>query len=400
MARVAEQLQQQLDDRPLEVCVVTETYPPEVNGVAHTVAKLVVGLTAKGHRVHLIRPRQHAGDGNGGHAGVQTTLVPGMKVPFYPDLRMGLPAGELLAKQCQRRRPDALYVATEGPLGRSAMKRARALGIPVISGFHTNFHSYSSHYGFGFLNNLIYGYLRRLHNAGQCTVVPTADLQAGLLRDGFDNVEVLGRGVDATLFSPTRRSEALRRSWGAGPDDMVALYVGRLAKEKDIPLAIETFDRLREQHPGMRFVLVGDGPMYEKLYRRNNGLIFCGTKTGEELAEHYASADVFLFPSQTETYGNVILEALASGLAVLAFDYAAPHELIAHGDNGWLVPFGERDGFLPAARALMADRDALAGVRRRARRTAEGRDWDRIVARFEGLVRECERTGGEHGDSR
>jgi len=373
----------------MRVGIVTETYPPEVNGVAMTVGRLAEGLQSRGHHIHLVRPRQGGGDRPAAEASsLTTTLVRGIPLPGYSALQVGLPAGRTLRALWRREPPDALYVATEGLLGWSAVAVAAQLGIPALSGFHTNFHRYSRHYRIGFLRRPIYGYLRRLHNRTACTLVPTDELRTELLEDAFDRVEVLGRGVDGALFHPRRRSEQLRRAWGVREGERVVLYVGRLAAEKNLPLALRAFRAMRAADPALRFVLVGDGPMTAALQHEEEGLLFAGVQYGERLAEHYASADLFLFPSETETFGNVTLEAMASGLAPVAFDYAAARLLIEPGRNGLRVPPGDAEGFVQAAVGLVREPpERLAEMRAAARQRAEQHTWPQVVTRFETLLR-------------
>lgn len=376
----------------LHLGVVTETYPPEINGVAMTVGRLVDEMTRRGHRIQLVRPRQGEGDASdvldeNYEPPLTTTLVSGVSMPWYRELRLGLPAGIRLRHLWRRERPDVLYVATEGLLGWSAIREAERHNIPVISGFHTNFHSYSQHYQIGFLQRPIYDYLRRLHNRTACTLVPTEIQRKSLLADDFHNVEVLGRGVDSRLFSPARRNDDLRRSWGLGRQDMAVIYVGRLAAEKNLPLAVHAFRAMRERNPRLRLIVVGDGPFYQELYSNERDVIFCGVQTGVALAEHYASADIFLFPSETETFGNVTLEAMASGLAVVAFDYAAAHLHIEAGQEGLLVPLGEHDAFITTAAVLAAQSERVEQLSIAARRKAQRLDWQGVVDRFEWLLR-------------
>ncbi len=333
------------------ICIVTETYPPEINGVALTLARLASGLRALGHVVSIVRPRQPTdgrGDGARGRDG-ELTLIRGFALPRYKEVRVGLPAGAQLRECWGERRPDAVYVATEGPLGWSAVRTANQLGVPVWSGFHTNFADYARHYGLGWLAPVVLHYLRSLHNRTRGTLVASAEMRDRLRGLGFNDVSVLGRGVDSELFSPGRRSATLRAAWGVRDEDTVALYVGRLAPEKNVPLAVEAYRAMRRARGTGRLVIVGDGPQRGELERAHTDLIFCGMRTGEQLAEHYASADVFLFPSETETFGNVTLEAMASGLVVLAYDYAAAHIHVAHGESGVLVPRGDSRGFVEAA---------------------------------------------------
>lgn len=380
--------------------VITETYPPEVNGVAMTLGRLVDEMCQRGHRVQLVRPRQHAGEQAVsdpeellGELTLSTTLVPGFAMPWYRELRLGFPAATRLRQLWRRERPDVLYVATEGLLGWSAVREAERQGIPVVSGFHTNFHSYSQHYQAGFLQRPILNYLRRLHNRTACTLVPTDELRQHLRSQRFDNVEVLGRGVDSRLFSPQQRSDELRREWGLGRHDQAVIYVGRLAAEKNLPLAIHAFRAMRAVNSRLRLIIVGDGPFYQEIYANERDVIFTGRKTGEELAAHYASADIFLFPSETETFGNVTLEAMASGLAVVAFDYAAARLHIEHHRDGLLVPLGEHRRFIETASALALAPDRVTALRLAARRTAQRLDWQGVADRFEWLLRSY---GGIH----
>ena len=253
-----------------------------------------------------------------------------------------------------KQQPDVVHIATEA-LGRSALLAAKALGLPVCSDFRTNFHAYSRHYGFGFLRRPIIAYLRRFHNATQCTMVPTQALHDDLVKEGFRGLMTVARGVDVKRFDPAHRSEPLRAQWGAAPDDLVVTCVGRLAPEKNLGTLTAAFEAIRRDHPRARLVLVGDGPMRKELHARCPDAVFAGQRIGADLATHYASADLFLFPSITETFGNVTTEAMASGLAVVAFDHAAAARFIRSGDNGELVPFDDTAAFVAIAARTAAD---------------------------------------------
>jgi glycosyltransferase involved in cell wall biosynthesis len=308
-------------------------------------------------------------------------------LPGYPDLQMGVPAAGTLRGHWTRHRPDAIYVATEGPLGYSAVRTARRLGVRVLSGFHTNFHRYMRHYQAAWLRPVALRYLRHFHNLTDGTMVATDNLRSQLCAQGFTNLAVLGRGVDSDRFSPEFRSEALRASWGASPNDLVVLHVGRLAPEKNLALAVEAYRAMAGAGRASRCVLVGDGPLRAALQRAHPDLIFTGVLTGETLAAHYASADVFVFPSETETFGNVTLEALASGLAVVAFDYAAANLHISHGESGVLVPYGDGPAFVAEAVALARSPERLVSVRRQARAAIAQWRWPRVVERFASMLR-------------
>jgi glycosyltransferase involved in cell wall biosynthesis len=355
----------------LRIAVVSETWPPEVNGVARTAARLAEGLRARGHQIQVVRPRQREAD----RAGADEVLMRGLPIPHYPNLRLGLPAKSALVSLWTLRRPDVVHIVTEGPLGWSALVAAEKLGLPVVSDFRTNFHDYSAHYGFGWLKGPILAYLRSFHNRTAATLVPTDAMRARLAARGFRGLRVIGRGVDTAQFDPARRNAALRASWGAGPEDVVLLHVGRLAAEKNLAALPRV--------PGARLVFVGDGPLRAELAARFPHAVFAGTRRGDDLAAHYASADVFLFPSLTETWGNVTLEAMASGLAVVAYDYAGAAAVMCHGVNGVLVPFGDDAAFGAQAEALAANRARVRHLGANARREAQGRGWEQLAAELE-----------------
>lgn len=370
-----------------KIAIVSETFPPEINGVANTLHYLCRELLASGHRLQIIRPLQRGEARQAPFrppatpAMEEVVVVAGLPLPGYPELRLGLPSGRRLIRLWTRQRPDAVYVATEGPLGWSAVQAARRLGIPASSGFHTNFHSYSRYYRAGFLQPLITAYLRIFHNRTDTTLVPTERMRGRLTSLGIERVRVMSRGVDCDLFDPGRRDTGLRARWGLGESDLVIQYVGRLAPEKNLALAVHCFERLRVFHPRARFMLVGDGPLRRKLQERHPDYLFCGMQRDRDLARHYASADIFLFPSRTDTFGNVVLEAMASGLAVVGFDDAAVAEHIRHEQNGMKSPLQDDEAFIDSVMKLADQPSLLRRVRHGARQTASSLHW-RLVARM------------------
>jgi glycosyltransferase involved in cell wall biosynthesis len=371
----------------MRIAVVTETYPPEVNGVALTVQNLVAAMAGDGHELILVRPFQPGVSTLPLVQPVHELLVPGGALPKYPGLRFGYPAGRKLARLFGVQRPEAVYVATEGPLGWSAVRTARRLGIPVATGFHTRFDAYAGAYGLGPLTYFVRGWLRRLHNASGATVVPTAELREWLERQGFERVRVVPRGVDTTLFDPGRRRESLRERWGIAGGGLAVTYVGRIAAEKNLALAIAAFRRIRELRPEARFVWVGTGPVAARLAREHPDFVFCGLRLGEDLAEHFASADLFLFPSLTETFGNVTLEAMASGVPTIAFDYGAARAHLGDHEHGRLARVGDEVGFIQAAVEVAGDagrRRALGAAARQAalalRPEQVAREFVRVLA--------------------
>lgn len=371
----------------MNILLVTETYPPEINGVARTLAQVVGGLGSLGHRIVLVLPRQR-----GRHSRytvdeqlVELHEVGGLPLPGYPGLQFGAPSGRLFRRLLASGDIDAAYIATEGPLGFSALRACRRHGVPALSGMHTNFHQYSRHYGAGLLAPLLLRYLRGFHNRLAGTLVPTSTMAEEMTAAGFERLHVWPRGVHADLFDPDRRSDGLRASWGLEPGDLAVINVGRIAAEKNIEVAFQAYAAIREHHPRARFVVVGGGPIEQQLREAHPDAIFTGPKTGVELATHYASADIFLFPSRTETFGNVTLEAMASGLAVVSYDLAAAHELILHGHNGLLVRAETSAAFVSQAVECANDATQREKLKRHARETALQQDWPKLIDRLEKL---------------
>lgn len=366
--------------RPMKLLLVTETFPPEVNGVARTLGRWVDTFRERGHEVAVVRPRQ-PGEAK------ELELVYGMALPFYRQVRLGVAAPLRLDRILRKHEPDVVHIATEGPLGLSALLSCLGRGVPVASSFHTNFDHYASHYAFWGAEHIAFLYLRWFHNRTAVTLVPSQETRRRLLAAGMQRVEIWTRGVDGELFHPCHRDEALRRSLGLGPDGVLIVYVGRLAVEKNLTPLLQAFARLRLLLPAgrrdqVRLALVGSGPLEDTL-RSNTppGVVLPGELHGEPLSRWYASGDVFAFPSLSETFGNVVLEAAASGLPVVGFDCQGVNEQVTPEVNGLLVrPHGD---LTPPLERLCGD----AGLRRRmgaaARQRAERLDWGPIFDELE-----------------
>lgn len=365
----------------MHYAIVTETWPPEINGVALTVRGLQQGLRRRGHRVDVVRPRQHPGHTPDAHE----LLVRGVPLPHYPGLKFGLASARRLRQAWSEDRPDAIYIATEGPLGWSALRAARRLSIPVASAVHTRFDLYMRDYGLSWLERPALGWMRRFHNRCDATLVPTRELEQFLQQVGFERVHRLARAVDSTHFDPELRDQSLRQAWGVGHEEAAVIHVGRIAAEKNLELAVRAFRELQSHRPLARMVWVGDGPQRASIQRDNPDFIFCGIQRGADLARHFASADLFLFPSVSETFGNVTLEAMASGIPTVAFNYGAAGEHLANGVHGACVDTETQ--FIQAAARIGSDRPLREAMGLRARQSVAALRPQRVAAEFDALLR-------------
>lgn len=367
----------------MKLTIVTETFPPEINGVAMTFGVIARELGRRGHAVTVYRPWRPDLAPGADRPEFREVALPGLPIPGYPLLRFGLPARGRLKRHWRFDRPDLVHVVTEGPLGASAVTAARELALPVTSSFHTNFHVYTPFYGCGPLRRLVLAWLRHVHNRTRRTFAPTEELRRELAAQGFTGLGVLSRGVDLCQFSPAHRSAELRATWQATNGTVVVLHVGRLAAEKNYSLLFRAYAAMREANPDLRFVLVGDGPLRPALQAAHPECLFTGFISREDLARYYASADVYVHASLTETYGNVLTEAMASGLAVACFDYAAAHQFVRDGVNGLVVPCDQPDALVAVAAQLAANRPLRDRLRAAAPASFGRQSWETIIGRFE-----------------
>ena len=358
----------------LKITLVTETFPPEINGVALTLEKLHNFLNLSGHRPSVIRPRRFSET-------KKPELVQGFPIPMYPKLRFGIGSPLRLYQTIKNKMPDIIHLATEGPLGLACLGIAKSLRIPVVSSLHTIFDLYANDYKMGFLSSGISHYLRWFHNQTEATFAPSNACLQRLQTLGYKNTKIWTRGVDTGLFNPTQKDFNFKSKIGLTEKDILLLYVGRLAPEKNIGALLETFKKakttLSRQSKNLFLALVGTGPLVEHSdLEKTNGIILPGELRGNHLAQWYASADVFVFPSTSETFGNVILEAQASGLPVLCLNSQATQERITNHHDGILAANIEE--FESQIIDLCADKSKRAFLGKNATQTAKSQKWDDI----------------------
>lgn len=376
---------------PMKVAFVSETWLPEINGVTHTLSQLSECLCAQQHTLQLVRPTPK--DGSHEPRVAEELQVKAIPVKDYEGVNIGWVPPRKLRQFWRDHRPDVVYIATEGPLGMVALRVARQLRLPVVSGFHTNFDQYSRHYlWLRAVRPFVGAFLKRFHNRTLATLVPTRQQAERMTAQGYRNVHVMGRGLNHGRFSPQHRDSDLRASWGASEETPVVMYTGRLAVEKNIPLLVASLQALHERHPDQVAVIVGDGPMRREIEQAAPWAHFVGFQQNDALARYYASADIFLFPSLSETFGNVVTEAMSSGQCVVAFDYAAAGELIENGENGFVVPCGDERAFINALLNIREAPQQIRTIGQRACDRVASLTWPHIADTFVRYLHQARET--------
>ena len=379
------------------VLYCTDTYPPQVNGVSVVTALSVRGLEARGWSCHVVAPRypaQMEGTPIAGvpQSGKAVTSVASAALPVYPDLRLSAPALGRVLRAMRDFAPDLVHCETEFVLGRLGQVAARRLGIPLVTSYHTDFGKYVASYGAPWLRGVVSRYVARFHGRALRTYTPSEAAAGELRRLGVRHAEVWGRGVDTTAFSPRHRSAALRETLAAGPDAFTFLYVGRLAAEKSVDRVLAAYRIAADRLPAgrVRLVIAGAGPREPALREAAPAsVIFLGYLDREQaLPQLYASADAFVFASETETLGLVVLEAMASGLPVIAVPAGGVAEHLRDGVNGMAAPPGDTGAMAEAMVRLVSDGPRRRRLAEGALATADALTWDAELDRLDRSYRE------------
>ena len=373
----------------MRIALVTDTYLPEINGVTTVLARMRRGLLERGHEVLVVAPDYpEAGPDEPG-----IVRRPSMPCPGYANVRLSWPGLHEVTGGLDAFGPELVHVITEGPLGSTGRRWARRHGTPFVTSFHTDFPRYAARYLGDWAVPPTRAYLRRFHAPAGHTQTPSEETRAELVQLGLPRAVVWGRGVDADLFTPARRNAERRAALGAAGRRLV-LHVGRLAVEKDIDTLVAAF-RMAERRLGAEaaFCVAGDGPCAEEMraalpFARHLGFLPRGV-----LADLYADADLFVFPSPTETCGLVALEAMASGLPVIAADQGGVRENLRDGINGRLVTAGAPAAFADAIVQLVRDTDQREAMGQAARAFAIARDWEHELDELVPLYVEAVRLG-------
>jgi glycosyltransferase involved in cell wall biosynthesis len=364
----------------MKIALFTDTYTPNVNGVANTLARLVREAHRRGDEVALFTPQISSDPAACTALHLQS---PGIPVPVYPELRLAFPNFSGANRALSGFAPDLIHLATESTMGLLGRRWALRRGVPIVTSFHTNYAEYARGYRMGVLEGGIWRYLRWFHAAGRLTFHPSQDTGELLRAMGFHpRCRLWSRGVDAEAFSPVHRREEMRRE--IAPDaETIVLFVGRIAPEKSCKVAIDAFAQVSAEFPNAVLVFVGDGPARAELEGlKVPGVHFVGYRRGKELAETYAAGDLLLFPSETETFGNVVLEGFASGLPAIVADRGGVRDTVIQGETGLRCTPGDSAAFAAALRRLLGDVALRNEMGARARTAALDRSWNSI---FDGL---------------
>jgi glycosyltransferase involved in cell wall biosynthesis len=367
----------------MRVAIITENFLPKLDGVTRTLARLLEHLEITGHQALLLGPEA----GMESYAGAEVVGTGGIPLFFYPELKFNF-FRPLFFRRLSEFRPDIIHIVDPVAFGPTGLAAARLLNIPIVSSYHTNIASYCTHFGFPLFTRPMWSYNRLVHNQCALTFCPSPSTATMLHAQGFERLRIWSRGVDTTHFSPNYRSLALRAQWLATRTDLqgaeqpvILLYVGRISWEKNLRLLIQAYQRM--DHQRCHLVVVGNGPAFTEVQSQLQGLpvTFTGYLTGEDLATAYASADIFAFPSYTETFGQAVLEAMASGLPVVGLEAEGVCDLVRHEDSGLLLHREESVGeeqvepYRTYLTRLVDNRQERARFSRFALQEASRRSW-------------------------
>lgn len=378
----------------MRIALFSDTFWPQMNGVALTLKRWVEHLEHRNIAVRIFAPKSQHDDF------FTSNLHSFHSLPFilYPECRLALPNLFTIGAQLQQFQPDLIHIATPFNIGLSGLYYARKYGIPHVASYHTHFDRYLSYYRFQFAEPLFWRYIRWFHQSCLATFVPSNDTASMLLSNGLSHVELWKRGVDCSLFHPDKKNGDLREAYQI-KERYLLLYAGRLAPEKDLDILLEVMKNIPEPlRSQLHWIVVGDGPMQKELKAQApSNVTFTGYVKGELLAAWFASADLFVFPSSTETFGNVVLEALASGTPVIGARSGGVKEIIEHGQTGLLCPPRDSDAMTEAIVKLLQCPERVLQYGRAGRQYALTQSWEAI---FDSLIGKCEQLAVEASTKR
>ncbi|MEX0600322.1 MAG: glycosyltransferase family 1 protein [Rhodothermales bacterium] len=376
------------------VVIFTGAYNHIADGVSLTLNRLVAYLEDHDTETLVVAPT--VDDPPVEHAGTLIP-VPSIPVPGRPEYRISVGLTPSARSIIRSFRPNLFHIATPDLVGFQALRLAEREGIPAVASYHTHFSSYLKYYGVGALERLMWKYLAMFYGHCRHVYVPSSSIEDVLHSHGIDRgLRRWARGVDTARFNPSHRSLEWRRERGVEDDAVLVSFIGRLVWEKGLGVFADVIESLQRKGVKHRSMIVGDGPALDELRARLPDTVFTGYLEGKELARAYASSDLFLFPSDTETFGNVTLEAMASGIPTVCADATGSRTLVEHGETGLLVPPGNVKGFEDAVRLLIADDPKRRGMGAEAELRARDYSWSTVLSNMIGYYDEILRPGASH----
>ena len=366
--------------RGRRIALFTGNYNHIADGVSLTLNRLVAFMIEEGADIRIFAPTiknpalEHAG---------QLVPVKSIAAPGRPEYRVALGLDRKAKKVLEEFEPEVVHIATPDILGRSALRWAKQRYLPVLATYHTHFASYLDYYKMGFLEKGLWANLRKFYDKCDATYVPSQSMIEVLNQHGLrHNLSVWARGIEQDRFGPEHRSDSFRARYGIQKEDVVVCFISRLVAEKGLSVLAQVAEDLEHQGIAHKCLVVGDGPARKDLEKDMNEAIFTGKLFGEELSQAYASSDIFLFPSESETFGNVTLEAMASGLPCVVADATGSKSLVVSGESGFLARPRDSDQFFEYTRDLILDRKLREKMGRKAQEKSLEFSWDAILAQM------------------
>ncbi len=356
----------------MKVALVAESFLPHNNGVTNSLLRVIEHLARRGDEAMVIAPESRGARGPVRYGIASITRLPAMGWPGYRDVRVALSGTGRLSRILENFNPDVVHLASPFVLGWTAVKACHELGLPTVAVYQTEVPSYADRYRMGWGEGILWNRVRNIHQRADLNLVPSTYAMLQLEQLGVDHLRLWPRGVDAARFNPSKRSATLRDEW-APHGEVVVGYVGRLAAEK----RVEDLGRLAAI-PGIKVVIVGEGPSRAKLETLLPDAVFTGFLSGEALAEAAASFDLFVHCGELETFCQTIQEALASGVPVVAPRRGGPIDLVDHGETGYLYTPGQLDEMVGYVRELVEHDEQRARFGNHARVSVEGRTWEKV----------------------
>lgn len=358
----------------MKIAIFSDTYYPQINGVTNTLDKLIQYFENNNIEYKIFAPR-YADENKEEH----TERFYSLKFFMYPECRLALPNIFKISQSLLEFKPDIIHIMTEFNMGMAGMIYGRKHNIPTISNYTTNFSQYTEYYNLEIFKQPIWDYMKWFHNQNNITLCPSDEAQRLLNKNGINKTSLFSRGIDSHKFNPSFRNEKLRKELGLD-NKTTFLYVGRVAIEKDLHVLNESYRLIKEKYCDTALIITGDGPYSEECREMfPKDTIYTGFKKGHELAEIYASSDIFVCPSSTETFGNVVLEAMASGLAVIGADAGGIKEIISHKQNGLKFSAKNSDELTACMQELIKNNNLREYVKSNGLKFAKNRTWQKII---------------------